>query len=107
MDRKTLKSRVAKLDAQATHRLLALLLLDSTVRARSLLVDAQEGSATLDRLQQANELAHTIAGYLLSEGDNARFPSDRLSELISNAEKQGLIDWPSFRTRAFAQDKRP
>jgi hypothetical protein len=103
MDSNEIKKRVAKLDARETQRLLALLLLDSTVRVRSLLVDALAQTGSVEKLRGANELAHTIAGYILSEGDGTRFPTDRLSDLISDAEEQGLIDWPSFQTRAFAR----
>ena len=105
MDLKEINKRVAMLDARETQRVLALLLLDSTVSVRSLLVDAHEQTVSVEKLKEANELTHTIASFILSEGDSARFPTDRLSGLISRAEEQGLIDWPSFQTRAFAKEK--
>jgi hypothetical protein len=106
MNPEEIRKKVQGLDNRGTQRLLALLLLDSTVRVRGLLADPAEQACSVDKLSRANELAHTIAGYFLSAGDKTRFPADRISDLISSAEAQGLIDWSSFQTRAFAQDNR-
>ena len=93
---------IERLGSHELQRALAILLLDSTVRVRDLLAGVQQPgeAAPWSTISHANEIAHTVAGFLLSNGDRSRFPNERLAELIREASRDGLIQYPSFAKRA-------
>jgi hypothetical protein len=92
---------IERLGSQELQRALAVLLLDSTVRVRDLLASVQRHGEVAEwgKISHANEIAHTVAGFLLSNGDSSRFPNERLVELIREASRDGLIQYPSFAKR--------
>jgi hypothetical protein len=100
-----IRQAIEQLDAHGVRRALAILLLDSTVRARDLLSGVQQDgeAAQWSKISLANEIAHTVAGFLLSNGDRERFPNERLAELIREADSDGLIQYSSFATRALGR----
>jgi hypothetical protein len=100
-----IRQAIERLDAHGVQRVLAILLLDSTVRVRDLLVGVEKDGegAQWRRISHANEIAHTVAGFLLSNGDRARFPNDRLAKLIREAHSDGLIQYSSFANRALSK----
>jgi hypothetical protein len=102
MDDDEVKQAIERLGSHELQRVLATLLLDSTVRVRDLLacVEQQGEAAEWSRVSHANEIAHTVAGFLLSNGDRSRFPNKRLIELIREASRDGLIQYSSFAKRA-------
>jgi|SRR5919109_4300588 hypothetical protein len=102
MDDDELKQAIDRLGSHEIQRALAMLLLDSTVRVRDLLARVQQHGevAQLDKISHANEIAHTVASFLLSNGDRSRFPNERLVELIREANCNGLIEYSSFAIRA-------
>jgi hypothetical protein len=63
-------------------------------------------AAEWSKISHANEIAHTVAGFLLSNGDRARCPKERLVELIREATSDGLIQYSSFAIRALSPDRR-
>jgi hypothetical protein len=105
MEDDEIKQAIERLSSHDLQRALPISLLNSTVRVRDLLACVQQDAevAQWSKISHANEIAHAVAGFLLSNGDRARFPNERLVELIREASSDGLVQYSSFATRALSK----